>query len=123
MDTSQLNKIKDWWWKRRTKYNIGLLISGAVSFILYSVIGIWLIYPIDEDFEITLFTIIFQGIGFLFAMFFANAFYTLGSLCDLYYNEKDSEIFRRNLFNLGYYFSISLPPLIPIMLFIQYLIS
>jgi len=72
----------DWWAKRRWHYNKGLLISGISAFICYAVIGEILIQPNNPEYEITLFTVFFQGAAFLFMMIVANIFYFLGALTD-----------------------------------------
>lgn len=100
---------KHWWQKKRRKYNIGLIISGLTAFILYAVLGEILIAPYDEEFEITLFTIFFQGMGYIFMMLIANLFYNLGALVDNHYNKENSVTFRTRLFNLGFWFSVGLP--------------
>ncbi|MDO3641601.1 hypothetical protein [Mucilaginibacter sp. L3T2-6] len=51
---------RQWWWSKRLKYNIGLIISGFVAFMLYCLLGEAIIAP-KEEFEVTLFTIFFQG--------------------------------------------------------------
>jgi hypothetical protein len=65
---------KHWWAKKRIKYNIGLIIAGFTTFLTYAVLGGILIAPYDNEFEVTLFTMFFQGIGYLFMMVVANLF-------------------------------------------------
>lgn len=108
------SQIKDWWVERRLNYNIGLIISGFIAFILYVIVGVNFIMPYDEEFEITLFTIAFQGIGYLIMIVFANLFYSLGVTEDLNHNKENTDDFRKNLFNLGFWFSVSLPFLAPL---------
>ena len=115
------NQIKDWWSKKRALYNVGILISGIVSFILYCFVGHVFIYPIDEEFEITLFTIFFQGIGYIFFIIIANLFYNLGYILDISLNENNSESFRNKLFKIGFIATVVVPFSIPILLFIEYL--
>lgn len=126
MEISNIEKnieIKQWWNKHRLKYNKGLIVAGIVAFILYAIIGINLIMPNDPEFEIILFTTIFQGIGYLFLILIANLFYNLGYLFDRNFNKRNSFIYRRRLFNLGYWFSVSIPFLIPIILLISYFLE
>jgi len=56
------SQIKNWWYERRLHYNVGLILSGISAFILYVILGKSLIMPYDDEFEITLFTIVFQGV-------------------------------------------------------------
>jgi hypothetical protein len=82
-----------------------------------------LIMPFDENFEISLFTTIFQGFAYLFMMFLANLFYYLGYAVDNAFNINNNDHFRRQLFNFGFLFSILLPFLIPLMIVIMYFIE
>lgn len=116
-------EVKEWWEGRRLNYNIGLVISGILAFICYAIVGTKLIMPYDNNFEITLFTIAFQGVGYLFAMLIANLFYNLGYWVDENYNKSDSEKFRRRLFNLGFGGSFGLPFIIPILTVVDYFIE
>ncbi len=111
---------KKWWEEKRGKYNIGLIISGILAFILYVLI-IEFIVPSDIDVEITIFTIIFQGIGYLFMMGIANIFYSLGAFSEKIIRPKNINKYRNRIFNLGFWFSCGLPFLIPLILFIKYL--
>ena len=124
MNNTTWNKEKElrikWWNEKRSKYNLGLVISGILAFILYALI-IEFIVPFDTDVEITLFTIIFQGIGYLIMIGIANLFYNLGALSEKISNPKNIEQYRQITFNLGFCFSCSLPFLIPLILLITYL--
>lgn len=113
---------KQWWAEKRIKYNTGLIIAGFTAFIAYSILGGLLIAPYDKDFEVTLFTMFFQGIGYLLMMLVANLFYNLGALVDKHYNKDNSEAFRRRLFNLGFWFSMGLPFLIPALIVVVYFV-
>ncbi|WP_454803503.1 hypothetical protein [Mucilaginibacter phyllosphaerae] len=113
---------RNWWRKRRLQYNNFLATAGIVAFFCYAILGSLLIAPYVNDFEITLFTIMFQGIGYLIMMGVANIFYNLGYWIDKKYNNKNSETFRSNLYKLGCWFSCSLPFLIPIIIIIEYFV-
>jgi hypothetical protein len=111
--------IKQWWASRRRKYNIGLVIAGIVAFVLYAIAGSYLMD--DADFEISLFTIFGQGVGYLLMMVVANFAYRLGPYVDEHYNVLDDERFRRRLYRLGYWFSFGLPFLVPLLVVLEYL--
>jgi hypothetical protein len=117
------SEIKEWWGDKRYLYNLGLILSGIIAFVLYVIIGVNLIMPYDEDFDITLFTIVFQGISYLIMIVFANLFYSLGVTRDLNYNKENTNDFRKNLFNLGFWFSVSLPFLAPLWLLVSYILE
>ncbi len=119
--------INKWWEKRRGKYNKGLVVSGIIAFIMYAVLGSILIAPHvmaggEDDFEITIFTIAFQGIGYLVMIGIANLFYNLGPFVDKCLNKSGSERFRLRLFNLGYWFSCLLPFLVPLLIVVEYFV-
>lgn len=113
---------KEWWDSRRKKYNSGLVKAGILAFMCFVFVGTNYIMPFDSEFEITLFTTFFQGIGYLIMMGIANQFYNLGYWADATFNKKNTLKFRTRLFNTGYWFSFCFPFLIPILLFLQYLI-
>jgi hypothetical protein len=122
-DIEHRNLVRDQWWsQKRLEYNIWLLAAGFVAFISFAVLGESLIAPHDPNFEITIFTIFFQGIGYLIAVLLANLFYNLGPTVDQLYNRNDSQIFRERLFALGLWFSCGLPFLAPLLITVQYFV-
>lgn len=110
---------EEWWASRRLKYNKGLVIAATSAFILYAILGSVMIPP-EEDFEVTAFSIFFQGIGYLVMMGVANLLYNLGEFTDHLFNAKNDDKFRLRIFNLGYWFSVGLPFLIPAMIVVLY---
>ena len=112
--------IPDWWESRRKKYNMGLIISGIISYILYVILGSILIAPHDYEFEITIFNFVFQGFLFMIVILIANLFYNLGAFTDKHFNKRNEEKFRQRIYNLGFWFSVALPFLIPILIVIEY---
>ncbi|MFK7814185.1 MAG: hypothetical protein AB8B59_16935 [Maribacter sp.] len=111
---------KKWWSEKRLKYNLGLIISGFFAFILYSIVVKYLI-PQGPDVEITLFTIIFQGVAYLILMVIANIFYNVGEFSEEIIKPKNIDRFRNLTFNIGFGLSCFLPFLIPIILLFTYL--
>ena len=120
MDTEILSAAKQWWWRMRLKYNIGLMIAGFIAFLLYCILGPIIIAP-HEEFEETLFAMAFQGIAYLIMMGLANIFYTLGWMIDSSYNTSNSQLFRKRLFWLGYWFSFALPILFILSVMVRFL--
>jgi len=104
-----------WWNARRLRYNIGLIVAGILAFFVYATIGSALLSA-DPDFEITVFTILFQGIGYLFAIGIANGCFFLGPLSELVIRPTNPERYRRICFRLGFWFSVLLPFTVPVML-------
>jgi hypothetical protein len=111
---------KYWWRAKRCKYNIGLIIAGFIAFVLYCVLGEIFITP-REEFEVTIFTMTFQGIAYVVMMCVANIFYTLGWIADLFFNTNNSQRFRERLFAFGFWFSFALPILFILIIIIRFL--
>ena len=97
---------KNWWETNRLRFNIGLIISGFIAYIFF--------FVLEGYKNFTLFALIFKGIGFFFIIGIANLFYFLGNFTDKIFNKKGSIAFRKQLFNLGFWFSILLPFLLPL---------
>jgi len=117
-----IKTTKLWWFKKRHDYNKGLVIGGTIAFILYFVLGCIVIEP-HQEFEVTLFTTIFQGIAYLIAMALANVFYSLGSIADLLFNRTNSNSFRERLFAFGYWVSVLSPSIFIIIIMYYFLIN
>jgi hypothetical protein len=105
-----------WWAARRLHYNIGLVVAGILAFVVYAVIGSTLL-PDNADFEITLFTIFFQGLGYVLMIGIANLCCFLGPLSEKFIRPLDSERYRLNCYRLGFWFSVLLPFSVPSLLF------
>jgi hypothetical protein len=67
----------------------------------------------SQDIEITLFTIVFQGFGYLVAMGVANALFGLGAFSERLFRPENPERWRRRCFLLGLCFSVLLPFSVP----------
>ncbi|WP_210463374.1 hypothetical protein [Rufibacter roseolus] len=113
---------REWWSNKRGKYNLALVVAGVTAFFAYAILGGLLIAPYDYNFEITLFTIFFQGIGYLFMMLIANIFYNLGYIVDKNFNKDNSQSYRQSLYKLGLWFSVGLPFLVPILIIVEYFV-
>ena len=127
MTNTTWNNEKDlrveWWSKMRLKYNYGLIFSGILAFILYVIVVEFVVFQSSKntEIEITLFTTFFQGIGYLILIGIANLFYNLGQISERIVKPKNITKFRKRIFDLGFWFSISLPFLIPLVLIITYI--
>lgn len=109
-----------WWSTRRFRYNVALLIAGPLAFVAYAAVGEWCIRRnADIDFEITIFTIFFQAIGYFIMMGIANLLYYLGPLSERTIMPKRVARFRRTVFSLGFWFSVLLPFVVPMLLFLE----
>ncbi len=108
----------NWWNKKRIKYNIGLIKSGFLAFICYALVVQFMIIPKDPYAEITHFTTLFQGVGYLIMMLIANIFFFLGPITESIVKPIDVDRFRKRTFGFGYWFSFILPFSIPVILII-----
>jgi hypothetical protein len=107
-----------WWGARRLRYNIGLAVAGVLAFICYATVC-WTLLPRvlgPSEIEVTLFTTLFQGIGYLLMMGVANLFYYLGPLSERVVRPVEVDRYRRNCYRLGFWFSVLLPFSIPALL-------
>jgi hypothetical protein len=104
-----------WWSARRLRYNLGLVVAGILAFIAYVVVGSTMLQS-DADFEVTIFTTLFQGVGYLFMIGVANVCYYLGPISERIVRPRDSDRYRRICFRLGFWFSVLLPFSIPALL-------
>jgi len=113
---------KDWWRKKRLNYNVGLVISGILAFILYVIIVEFIVMKSEKNLEgeITIFTLLFQGIGYLVMIVIANLFYYLGEVSELIIEPENSEKYRNWTYKIGYWFSCGIPFLIPTSLLIEF---
>lgn len=77
-----------------------------------------LVYPYQGsgEFEIALFTTVFQGVGYLFMMAMANVCYFLGPLSERIVRPRNIATYRKTAFRLGFWFSVLLPFTIPALL-------
>src|SRR5438876_5450075 len=74
---------KEWWSRRRGRYNIGLVKAGLLAFVCYVAVVFWgSSIGAIPDADINLFTTIFQGVAYLFMMVIANLCYSLGPLSE-----------------------------------------
>ena len=111
--------VKEWWRKNRKKYNIALIVSGFLGFISYCIVGAVLIPA--PYFEVTIFTLLFQGIGYLIMMGIANILYSLSMYVDLYLNKMEEDNLCHKIIYYGYFIiSCLLPFSISILLIIFY---
>lgn len=68
--------------------------------------------------EITIFTILFQAIGYAVAMLIANGFYSLGAIVERRVAQGNIDRYRRYAYWSGVCFSVALPLTIPALVWI-----
>ena len=106
----------EWWADHRWPYNRGLIIAGILAFVCYVAVASTLVARVDPGVEITIFTTVFQGFGYLVAMGMANLCYFLGPLSERVIHPRDAAHFRHVAYRLGFWFSVLLPFSIPALL-------
>jgi hypothetical protein len=99
-----------WWEAKRKRYNIGLIIAGISAFTCYVIVAS--VFSVCG--EVTIFTTIFQGVGYLLMMLVANICYFLGPISESILRPKDVNRFRKISYGLGFWFSFALPFSVPI---------
>jgi hypothetical protein len=104
-----------WWSARRLPYNVGLVVAGILAFVAYMTVGSAMLPP-EAAFEVTIFTTLLQGVGYLFMIGVANVCYFLGPLSERVVQPLDPERYRQMCFRLGFWFSVLLPFSIPALL-------
>jgi hypothetical protein len=104
-----------WWRARRLRYNVALVIAGILAFVAYVAVCVTLL-PKNAEVEITIATILFQGIGYLFMIGVANVCYFIGPLSERFMRPAEPERYRVICYRLGFWFSVLLPFSIPALL-------
>lgn len=99
-----------WWAARRLRYNIGLLIAGALGFVCYAVVvSRCIALNAPGDWEITFLTIGFQSVAYLIAIGVVNLCYSLGPWCERFVQPANVARYRRLGVKLGFGLSVLLP--------------
>lgn len=107
-----------WWLERLPRYNVGLAVAGFLAFTAYVLVGSLLLSD-DEKFEVTFFTILLQGIGYLVLMVIANVCYMIGPVSEGILRPDDVRQYRERWYKLGCRFSFALPFCVPVLLLIM----
>jgi hypothetical protein len=113
-----------WWEARRLRYNIGLVVAGVLAFIAYAAVIVRYgdiinaADPSQAD-EFSGFTLVFQGVGYLFMMFVANICFFLGPLSERWVHPDDVADYRKKAFTFGFWCSVALPFAIPVLLLLN----
>lgn len=111
-----------WWLSRLPKYNLGLVIAGVSAFIAYVLIGS-LFLPATEEFEVTFFTVLLQGCGYVIMMVIANVCYLIGPASEIMLQPDNVSQYRQKWYKLGCQFSFALPFCVPVLLLVIALLN
>lgn len=96
--------VNRWWWLKRLQYNKGLLLSGAITFVI-----VGLICTVQPAYIVQY---IFPLFGIIYTVYvvIANILFTLGWVLDIAFNRYNDDNFREIIFKLGYWLSVLAPP-------------
>ena len=104
---------KQWWGRRRLRYNVALMIAGPLAFAIDEAVTAWGVsrgaIPIDRDPD----SVICACFGCILYLFFANLCYFLGPFSEELVRPRNYDRYRRIAFGLGFWFSVLLPFSIP----------
>jgi hypothetical protein len=99
-----------WWAARRRRYNIGLLVAGPLGFLCYAyAVSRCIDLDPSGEWEITIFTTIFQGFAYLVMIGIANLCYYVGPWSERVLHPSNVARYRKTAFRLGFWFSVLLP--------------
>jgi hypothetical protein len=108
---------KEWWGRRRLRYNIGLIIAGMLAFAVQVRVVSWgrSIGALEgtADPDALLVAVILDGIGYISIMGLANVCYFLGRWSEGIIRPSNYDRYRKITFRLGFWFSVLLPFSIP----------
>jgi len=107
-----------WWGGRRLRYNLSLLAAGAIAFVCYASV-VWTRCAGVDGAEVTIFTTVFQGIAYLLTMGVANLCYYLGPVLERFVAPAHRTTYRRLAFRAGLLFSVALPFVVPLLVFVR----
>jgi hypothetical protein len=103
---ANISSILKWWLKKRLRYNLALLFTGLMGFLVQAVQ-----YPLkaysDEFSRGLLLQMRESGIGLIVFLILANVAFTAGWIIDLIFNYRNSPSFRERLFLIGCGFAIT----------------
>jgi hypothetical protein len=118
--SSSPTTTEDWWSRRRLRYNIGLVVAGVLGFGLYIVaVDRCIDLRAPGDWEITIFTTVFQGFAYLVMIAVANLCYNLGAWSERVIRPANLASYRKTIFGLGFWFSVLLPLLPGVLLLVD----
>ena len=106
-----------WWKSKRLDYNRALVIAGVLAFVIYAAL-VWSFPDAVPDAEITAFTVLIQGTGYLLAMAVANVCFFAGPVGELLIKPAEPARFRALVYGIGKWFSVVLPFVVPVMVLV-----
>ncbi|MDZ4364296.1 hypothetical protein [Brevundimonas sp.] len=119
-DTSSVTtETWKWWESRRLRYNLGLAVAGWVAWGMTELTLRFLtpgMPTIQGTVEVSWVSrMLHQGVAYLIFMAVANLFYLAGPVAEKLMQPADIDGFRRRMFGLGFWFSVALPFIVPVL--------
>lgn len=105
-----------WWEARRLRYNLGLAFAGWVAYAAACLIALALGDPLP-DLRQAASTTLMLGTWYLVVMAAANVAYLAGVLVETIIRPRYLDRFRVRAWNLGFWGSVALPFVFPMVLF------
>ena len=107
------------------RYNLALVVAGFSAFVCYVVVCFTLLPRVldESEIEVSVFTTLFQGIGYLFMMGVANIVYFIGAVSESIVKPRNVERYRLICYRFGFWFSFLLPFCIPLLLAAEVVLS
>jgi len=107
---------REWWGRRRLRYNIGLIVAGPLAFACYVMVVSWgsSIFAGPHP-TVTLWAemVLPVAVGYLVLMAIDNVFYCLGPLLERIVQPGNVRRYRQTTYRLGFWFSVLVPFTIP----------
>lgn len=104
-----------WWQARRLRYNLALGGAGMVAYALALSISLAFGEPLWGTAGEAIGQTLFLGTGFLALMGIANVCYLIGPIGEAWLKPRDLAGYRRNAFAMGFWGSVAVPFLVPLL--------
>lgn len=104
-----------WWERRRLRYNLALGLAGWAAYVCVWLSMVALGEPMPDEPRKVLSMTLFLGTGFLVVMAAANVAYLAGVLVEMIVKPRDVDAYRVRAWNLGFWGSVALPFLFPLL--------
>ena len=115
--------ILPWWGKRLIIYNVGLVLAGILAFVAYVLVITkfeTVLFSQGEDSDgFSGFVLVFQGFAYLFMMLVANVCFCLGPILEAWLKPRNVAKYRTITFSLGFWCSVALPFIVPLLLLFE----
>jgi hypothetical protein len=109
---------QEWWSSQRPVYNLALVAAGMFAFLAYAAVLATRCAG-TPGVEITIFTMAFQGLGYLVVMALANLCYGLGAFAEECVQPRNVRAFRWWAFGLGLGVSAAVPFSVPLIVAVR----